>query len=411
MKYTRATLNWAHHHGWYLICLIFLFVFGCTAEDSQMTKIPDTVKTMNNIAVYSYDEIVKADTVRLVKDRIFGDTDEVYIGRIVGVNVDKNGRVYVNDGAVEARTIHVYEPDGTYIKKLGRYGNGPGEFLAPAGLRFNSEKLFVFDYNQSRLSSYSINSLNLIDTYSFDPTTIDGAEKISDTRFSEYHFIDEDSLIVGFKRPQKYFEETSGTYHYFTTDINFSELGKEILTQDAILESWGEFGSMRIMKMFPFFEKPLLHVSGTGRIFGADSGDFFIKEYSGNGKVKGGFYYQVARKTVMRDDAFASSDDMTRDIAREVDLPESWPVIRSMFTDDKESLWVSTFSENDDKVIWWIIDPTGELIARFRLDGNRYSEPNISVNNKQVVRNNYFYQIEKDEKTGAEQVVRYRIEI
>lgn len=401
-------MNCAFYLGKPHIFLILLSFFGCTVEESQMSKIPDSIKNMSNIAVYSYDDIVNTDTVRLVKEETFGDTENSLIGWIIGFNVDKNGRVYVNDGTLEARTIHVFEPDGTYIKALGRYGNGPGEFLVPAGLRFNSEKLFVFDYNQSWLSSYSINTLNLIDTYPLDQTIIDGAEKISDKRFSEYHFID-DSLIVGFKRPQKYFEETPGTYHYFITDINFSELGREILTQDAILESWGEFGSMRIMKMFPFFEKPLLHVSETGRIFGANSGDFFIKEYYVDGSIKGGFYYQIPKKTVSRGDALESSDEMTREIAREVELPEIWPVIKSMFTDDKENLWVSTFSENDNQVIWWIIDTSGDLIGRFRTDGNRYSEPEVSVNNQHAVRNNHFYAIETDSVLGVDIIVKYRI--
>lgn len=391
------------------ICTLFLFFLGCENEELLRSGIPESVNNMNNISVYSSDMLVEADTIRLEKSQTYGDTDEVKISRIIGFNVDKNGRVYVNDRANQASTIHVYEPDGTYLKALGRYGKGPGEFLAPSGLRFNSDKLFVFDYSQSRMSSFSINSLNLIDTYSLDPTLIDGAEKIKNKRFAGYYVMSEDSLIVGFKKPQTYFEETSGTYHYYMTDINFSELGEEILTQDAILESWGEFNGMRIMKMFPFFDKPLLHVSENGRIFGADSGEFFIKEYSKNGTVINGFYYQVARKSVTRDDAMASSNEMTIDIAKEVDLPDTWPVIRSMLTDDKENMWVSTFSEKGDQVVWWVTDPSGKLIARFRLYGNRHSEPDISVNNNHVVRNNHFYAIETDTETEVDKIVKYRI--
>lgn len=393
-----------------LSCMLLISMIGCTVDDYQLNEVPESVTAMDNINVYKWDELAVTDTVKLVRDEVYGDTEDVFIGTIIGFNVDRNGRVYVNDGTLDARTIHVYEPDGTYIKKLGRHGNGPGEFLAPGGLKFSSDEVYVFDYNQSRLSSYTIESLNLLDTYFFDPNTIEREEEITDKRFTDYHLVSDDSLIIALKRPQSYFDESPGRYHYYLTDQNFREVGKEVLTQEAIVETWGEFRGMRIMKMFPFFEKPILHVSDRGRIFAAESGVFFIKEYSIGGSVIGGFYYQVAKKSVTRDDAIKATDEMTNDIAKNVDLPDTWPVITSMFTDDEENIWVSTFSENDNQMIWWIITPAGDLIARFRLGGDRYSEVDISGHNKHVVRNNYFYDIETDEETGLQQVVRYKLE-
>ncbi len=391
-----------------LVCFIFL---GCTTEKSGPFDIPSEILEMENITIYSPEEIAKTDTVRLINEVSFGDTDDLFIGRILGFQVDKNSRVYINDGAHEARTIHVYEPDGTYIKSLGDYGEGPGEFRSPGILRLYSDKLYVYDFELNRLTSYSIHSLELLETYQFDPNMIEGAEAIKGMRLSDYYVLNENTLIVGFKRPQKYFEEKPGSYHYFKTDIAFNKLGKEVFDQLAVLEAWGEFNGMRIMKMFPFFEKPMRTVSASGRIFTANSSDFLIKEHSLEGNIIGGFYYPSKKESVTRSDALSASNMMTREIARNTDLPQSWPVLTSFFTDDDERIWVSTFTKNDHEIQWWILQPSGELIARFVLPGNRYSDPRISNNIINMAHNGYFYSRETNDETGTERVVKYRIQI
>jgi len=73
----------------------------------------------------------------------------------------------------------------------------------------------------------------------------------------------------------------------------------------------------------------------------------------------------------------------------------------NMFFDDKNRLWVSTIIEDHSVYEWWVLQETGELIARFEWPRNEPLE---------FVGNGHLYTRKTNDKTGAEHIVRYRIE-
>ncbi|MDR9419940.1 hypothetical protein [Gracilimonas sp.] len=62
---------------------------------------------------------------------------------------------------------------------------------------------------------------------------------------------------------------------------------------------------------------------------------------------------------------------MTESIAEQVELPGTWPVVNSIFLDDEHRFWVSTITKSDEYFQWWVLEETGEIIARFKWPGVR----------------------------------------
>ncbi|WP_329681960.1 6-bladed beta-propeller [Longimicrobium sp.] len=73
-------------------------------------------------------------------------------GSISSLAADEAGRVYVSD--VMADEVRVFGPGGEFIERIGRRGDGPGEFRAPTGLAIsNSGVLHVRD--ETRVQRFS----------------------------------------------------------------------------------------------------------------------------------------------------------------------------------------------------------------------------------------------------------------
>ena len=68
--------------------------------------------------------------------RIGGDTDAEgeFFGVINQVTADSDGNIYLLD--LQLNEIKIFSPDGTYLRTIGREGEGPGEFRTPTGLFF-----------------------------------------------------------------------------------------------------------------------------------------------------------------------------------------------------------------------------------------------------------------------------------
>lgn len=75
------------------------------------------------------------------------------IGRVVNLVVDSKLKVYVNDGYLDG--IAVLAPDLTFEQKVGRKGEGPGEFDWPTSIQILAgDSLFVFDGGLARVTVF-----------------------------------------------------------------------------------------------------------------------------------------------------------------------------------------------------------------------------------------------------------------
>jgi DNA-binding beta-propeller fold protein YncE len=76
------------------------------------------------------------------------------LGKPVGLTVGPDGNLWVPD--THYHRVMVYKPDGTNLREFGSLGNGPGQFIYPTDIAFDSSgKIFVSEYgDHDRISVF-----------------------------------------------------------------------------------------------------------------------------------------------------------------------------------------------------------------------------------------------------------------
>jgi hypothetical protein len=91
-------------------------------------------------------------TARLELGKLEAPVEEVF-GRITDVAVDRSRGFFVLDG--QARELRWFGPNGQFLDRVGRAGQGPGEFLSPTAVALgNADEVAVLDVQNARISWY-----------------------------------------------------------------------------------------------------------------------------------------------------------------------------------------------------------------------------------------------------------------
>jgi hypothetical protein len=81
--------------------------------------------------------------------------NETGFARVVGVDIDDSGNVYVLDS--QHGEIRVFAADGKYLRTIGRRGSGPGEFRNPDGLVIAADgRLWVRDWGNQSYTTFEL---------------------------------------------------------------------------------------------------------------------------------------------------------------------------------------------------------------------------------------------------------------
>ncbi|HRT26378.1 MAG TPA: 6-bladed beta-propeller [Candidatus Saccharicenans sp.] len=118
--------------GLLLVCLLlaFFLVSACSREEKIEIKEEDGVT-----AVYNPKKPAPPrggpSTLSLKEELVLGKTgnEETMLLNPRAVEADQAGNIYVIDG--KAVQIKVYDPQGNFVRAIGRRGQGPGEFQSP----------------------------------------------------------------------------------------------------------------------------------------------------------------------------------------------------------------------------------------------------------------------------------------
>ncbi|TVQ03146.1 MAG: hypothetical protein EA359_10190 [Balneolaceae bacterium] len=149
---------------------------------------------------------------------------------------------------------------------------------------------------------------------------------------------------------------------------------------------------------------PRAHIGYTSdNIVYAWGEEMLFKVYDSDGDYMYLFYYPYQNIRVKSDHISKHyvnlNDEMS--LFLEKQAPETWPAFNDLIVDDSNRLWVSAIIDDFEVYQWWVLKvDTGELLARFEWHRDK---PIL------VVRNGHMYTRERDEETGLQQIVRYRI--
>lgn len=99
-----------------------------------------------------------------------------------------------------------------------------------------------------------------------------------------------------------------------------------------------------------------------------------------------------------------------KDLYKEYTIPETWPIISNIVVDEKERLWVSTISNTDSLLHWFIFNERRETIVNFKFKGSRLNNSIVSTP-VTLVKNGYFYEHEFDFNQGIDRITKYKINL
>ena len=85
--------------------------------------------------------VVYTQSIKIEDFLTIGLDDEGIIFQWVGLSTDEKGTIYITD--LQDYSIKKYDREGRFLKKTGRKGQGPGEFVFPGIVRYKNGKLYV----------------------------------------------------------------------------------------------------------------------------------------------------------------------------------------------------------------------------------------------------------------------------
>ncbi|MCG2588214.1 6-bladed beta-propeller [Rhodohalobacter sulfatireducens] len=413
---------------WLLIPLV-LFL-GCQQVEDEL---PKHWRELENLTVYTPDDNPTLD-IQFSRATSFGLSDEVLIGRIGGLAVADDGRIFIGDAA--EFVVHVYSPDGSYVTSIGREGRGPGEFISPPNpVSVKSNRLYIHDVMQFRVSVYSTDTFELLRTIDLNVKNQEDIEELEGFYVKSIYFINDTKFLAAFGiqnpipvKSSSELEERQITKYYLTDDEGrilpdkIFELCGIGITLTATVN--GEFRALAL----PLAGHPMNLITFSRDVkqiyHSPSSQEFLIKVYEPGGRYVRAFYYPVKKRPFSRKDALrlikAKVSTYQNLLGREVDeqvidywtsvvqnapgsdFPVTWPILKSMRTLVENQLWVSTFTENLEEDQYWILDESGKLLARFLWPRDKLIA---------LVKNGYLYTQETDTETGLPYITKYRIEM
>ena len=138
------------------ILLVLVLASVCEKEESRWKG---TIEEVKGVTVVKNPSIPLNPEMQIIfeEDLTIGieEGDENYMfGSIVFVNTDDEGNIYVTDW--DRKTVKKYDHEGSYLKSIGRPGQGPGEFQNISEVRFDVEgNIYLNDVANQRISILS----------------------------------------------------------------------------------------------------------------------------------------------------------------------------------------------------------------------------------------------------------------
>lgn len=382
---------------WFLLLLILLW--GCSPQKKE--QLPTSLQKLKNLKVYSK-KAKPAKTISFQKITVYGSTEKHLIGSKGDIAVDDSGRVFITD--LQKMVINVFRSEGDFITQIGRKGRGPSEFIYIKSLQITNNHLYVYDFGQYKVTFFMLNNL---------------AE--SKTDFLGRNRANFQALNKAYPKISKLYVRNNGTYiaefisnsspvrsKWQNIDMNgmFYLLDENGMITSKLFEFTSEIRTVLEMLLFPvkpFFGDALITISSDNHIYWAGPNYLLVKIYSPEGTYQRAFYYPHKKIPLTRKSAIeAEVRELFIEDMELMELPPAWPVITGMKIDDKDRLWIATTVKDMKVYQWWVLEPNGQLVARFLWPR---SKPIQAINN------GYLYTRESEKKTGLEQIVKYRFQM
>jgi hypothetical protein len=318
---------------------------------------------------------------------------------VSGLDVDSRGNVYVADRSDQ---LLVFSPQGAVVRKLGRKGQGPGEFDGLYSVRvLPGDSVYAFDSGLQRVTvfaphseraAYSVNVGTNAMLFSYWALPATSTRSI----FAAYRpaFGDGDGRGLNGHRKE--------VLRVLNPD---GSILRDSVASFAESEALFLHGEVEGVRFNPFARGPVFALGGGDRVYAAWSGALAIDVYSAAGRKIKTIRPAVAARP--RPITAKDRDSVVALLAGTAPAPEvrrafaaigsdSWPLFRDMVVDDADRVWLGLLGRHGEPVHWTAFDQAGAQVASMDLPEN------VSL---RVLRGRMAYGVELDPDDVARVVI------
>ncbi len=363
-----------------------------------------TIDTLSSgeIVVRNSDEPLWApdEGWQIVEEMRYGsDTgdDAIFFGSIRSFDVDTQGRVYVLDN--QSQEIHVFGPDGVWVRTVGTRGAGPGEFENAAAVDLSrTGEIWVMEMQKGQLTI-------LDSTGNYQRT-----ERVNTTGWDFWPYPGGIDLLGRYNALVLSTEAEDTRQLLARFDQSFAPLDTVALPASPLkierFEAVTEGGSMSTS--IPFQGSFSWRFSSSGNFWTLLTRPYELAEIAADGSVLRRVTREFELMPVTAADMQTARERLTwfTNQGGKIDesrIPRTQPVVSAFFSDDEGNLWVRR-TETTPEV-------EGSLFDVFSAEGYFLGEvrfPFSLESNDPIVRNGLLYGIITDD-LGADLIVRARI--
>lgn len=380
------------------ICVLVFVIVGCSSEAE--IELPEEVAALENVAVFPADS-EPAMELSLTRETSFGDTDELFLGGWLMAEVDNNGRVFLAD--MQETQLHMYNPDGSYNRQIGREGEGPGEYRQIGTMRIDEQYLHLMDRRLNRITRYDLETFEVAGETSLSIEQTEG----ENYRYPQDYYLtgrDEYLIIVGSAFSAGVTDDSGRSIGGIKLGWTGDSLSTESLfsfdASEALVHREG--GSMMVMSV-PYKRTSEISVTDDLLIHGW-SEHFLFSVYDADGGYQRSIYYPYQNMPLERAeilDMYEDRDEQWFSMVRNDDMPDVWPSWKTFTMDDEGRIWVERFIDDSENTVMHVLANSGELLA---------TVPWSTGKSIQDIKDGFLYSQEESDM-GLREIIKYAIEL
>lgn len=285
---------------------------------------------------------------------------EYVFGAVAGLVVDRDGAIWVAD--TQAKEIRIFDRAGSFVRRIGREGEGPGEFRNLSGLAVAPDgvgaldgglaRVTVFDADGAVVRSFPIQRPYMIFEHAA-PMAFDRQGRFHDrARFSTRPLVDTLAVV---------------TYSPAGVPVDTAILG-EVREDHLVIERDG-----RPVMSFPrpFAPAPSLGFGPAGSIYFSRGDAYRIDVLAASGDTVRVIRRETRPRPVEERERAAALEELAELYERAgtkrppgIDLPSTKPAILRLVPDAAGNLWVLAAQDPSvGKMEWHVHDPDGRYLG------------------------------------------------
>ncbi|HEX7091965.1 MAG TPA: hypothetical protein VF192_17745 [Longimicrobiales bacterium] len=293
---------------------------------------------------------------------------EASLTAVATLDVDSRGRVYIGEGFLQAH-ITVLAEDGAVLRRLGRRGEGPGEFQAVAAVQvLPGDSLFAYDPALGRITVFAPDAAEVAYTVNLTAASSVPAPDVA------YRLARQHALLALYRRS---FTPRDDPHADTRVEVLLRLLTLSgTLLADSLALLPGEDvlvfrrpGFVSVKSDPPFGRKAIVRLGPEDRIFLGYTGSPSIRILDRRGTTAGEIVLPADSLPVTPQELDSAAATLAENF-RAVFLrspPKRWPLYRTLVVDDRSRIWIGLAARPGRPVEWRVYDLRGAWLGSVEL--------------------------------------------